>query len=200
MVTFDRGARMERELTDWPIITSSGLTLPSDVTDPESGGPLTITISIDEAAERRVSDVMQMVRDEIARYPSDNAVRAIARIAREFEVFVPQMVELADFLDRLQAEGNWSAIARILGDGSRGRRFESPFFLVGLVDRVREQFGWPTSAAQWIAENYGSRFCKSARAIENDYSRYKALYDCRYGAWYVRPGRVLATRATRPCR
>jgi hypothetical protein len=186
----------QTEYAQWPSIIANGIALPDDVTAPGRGtASLTITLSVDDKARQAGSDVMQLARDVIAQYPKESSVRELARLAREFDDIVLRMPELHDFFDRLATEGDWRAMARITGEGRRGRPFSSPLYLVGLVDRVCEQFDWPVCrAAAWLAAKYQAELHKGARAIENDYSRFKEIYDRKFGCRFVPPGVLLQGR------
>lgn len=138
----------------------------------------TVELSIDDGAMARGREVMERVRDEIRHLPEPHAVRELGRWAKDFAHIVLRMPEFHEAMDGLRRREEDSVIRRILGEARRGRRYESYFYLVMVVNQVIEEEGCSAArAAAIVQKRYGREFGhKTARAIENAYSIHKEAY------------------------
>lgn len=162
------------------------------------GGPPALTVSMvgngttdlnagaeAAAAGRRFQEALA---EQVRMLPAEGAVRMIARMARDNPDIVLRTAAFWDGMAFLERRGEESAVTRIVGEARRGRKYESPFYLVALVDQViRAENCSVAKAAKVVFERHRQEFAKTAHAIENDYSRYKHTYDLWLAAKYV-PG------------
>lgn len=160
------------------------------------GGPPAVTsamvgtgstsLEMTEDAEKSGQVVQEEVAAQVRLLPDDRAVRHLGRLAHDFPDIVlrtPEFFEGMEFLRRRREHG---AITRIVGEARRGRRFESQFYLVDLMDRVIDGENCKAAeAAKRVFARHGAELAKSARSIENDYSRFKRYYDLWRGPKYV---------------
>jgi hypothetical protein len=167
-----------------PVIIGRGVTTPAqpeDVLDPKKKtGSVKSVLSVSHPAAEAGQEVIERVRDAIREFKqtgSETSIRTLGFLAQHYPEIALRVPELFDFLNWLAAKHNHGAVARILGDAARGRRRESPFYLVAFVELVCSRNEWSVAkAARWIEEKMGARFHKSAASIQNDYSRYRDYY------------------------
>ncbi|NOK32238.1 hypothetical protein D7W79_03175 [Corallococcus exercitus] len=149
-------------------------------------GSGTMTFGITDESIARGRAVLALIEEHARKLPGREAVRELARLAKEFpgiSTRAPAFHEAVRFLRRHEA---FSALNQLIGEGRRGRKFASPFYLVMLMEQVMEEEGCRApKAARILAERHMADFMKSSRAIENDYSRYRELYRVWRGGTYV---------------
>jgi hypothetical protein len=177
-----------------PAWTASGVILPKDG---EAGTlPLSLALKQDEEAMNAGRGVRALVGDAIR--AGERGIRDLGRLVFEFPAIVYRLPEFSDYMDHLVGRGEDSAVTRVLGDTSRGRPRERVFYVVGLVDAVLARDGGSIArAATWVAEHH-RELLKSAASIQNDYSRYKHIYDIYRSSRYVPEGELTPRRWRRP--
>lgn len=158
-------------------------------------GPGKVVLRVDGAALDAGAQVLEEVRASLQEVPSASAIRRLARLARDFPDIVLRAPEFFEAMGHLLRRGEDGAVRRIVGEARRGRRVECQFYLVALMDRVIEAEGCSRAAAAKIVfAKFGRDLAKGARAIENDYSRYKAHYDLWRAPKYVPDERLTRER------
>lgn len=161
-------------------------------------GTGSVSLEITEDAEQAGRRVQEEVAAQVRLLPDDRAVRYLGRMARDFPDIVLRTPEFFDGMDFLRRRGEHGAITRIVGEGRRGRRFEAQFYLVDLMDRVIVGENCSAAeAAKRVFARHGAELAKSARSIENDYSRFKRHYDLWRGPKYVPGARLVVSRWNR---
>jgi hypothetical protein len=154
-------------------------------------GTGSLSLEMTEDAEEAGRLVQEEVAGQVRLLPDPRAVRYLGRLARDFPDIVLRTAEFFDGMDFLRRHREHGAITRIIGDARRGRRFEAQFYLVDLMDRVIEEENCSAAeGAKRVFARHGAELAKSARSIENDYSRFKRYYDLWRGPKYV-PGQQL---------
>ncbi|MFY0582735.1 hypothetical protein ACN28S_58195 [Cystobacter fuscus] len=130
--------------------------------------------------------MLQLIEEHARQLPERTAVRELARLAKELPHITLRAPAFHEAVRFLRKSGQSAAVTQLLGEARRGRKFASPFYLVMLMEQVMEERGCRAAqAARIIKERHLADFMKSARAIENDYSRYRELYRLWHGGTYV---------------
>ena len=189
------------ELTRTYQIEGSGISVPEWVDDEGQMGPgtVTVTLSLSADAVQRGDDFVEAVREALLHESIERRVRELGALVEMLGTRVLYVPEVHEFMNSLVREGCIEAIDRILGDVKRrGRPRENHLYVVALTLHVAKVQGKSIAdAAEWVATKY-RKYCKSARAIENDVSRYAHLLEIYNGSRAFRPG-LQTTRAwTRP--
>jgi hypothetical protein len=149
-------------------------------------GTGSVSLEITEDAEQAGRRVQEEVAAQVRLLPDERAVRHLGRMARDLPDIVLRTPEFADGMELLSRRGEHGAITRIIGEARRGRRFEAQFYLVDLMDRVIDGENCSAAeAAKRVFARHRAELGKSARSIENDYSRFKRYYDLWRGPKYV---------------
>jgi hypothetical protein len=158
-------------------------------------GTGSVSLEMTEDAEQAGRRVQEEVAAQVRLLPDERAVRHLGRMARDLPDIVlrtPEFFEGMEFLRRRREHG---AISRIVGEGRRGRRFEAQFYLVDLMERIiRGENCSAAEAAKRVFDRHGPELAKSARSIENDYSRFKRYYDLWRASKYVPGDRLTRNR------
>lgn len=160
-------------------------------------GPGRAVLSVDEHARARGREVQELVVEAVRGVPDERAIRDLIRLAHEFPGITQRTPEFGDVMNYLLRHQHDDVVGRIVGGQRRGRRTESHFYLVALVDRFLDE-GSPSirAAAVKVKEQFGAHLAKDASSIQNDYSRYKHLYDLFRASKFV-PGNELASEPWR---
>jgi hypothetical protein len=167
-----------------PALVGAGVTTPErpeDALDPtKKTGSMSSTLSMSRPAADAGREVVERVRDAIKKFKrdgGDSEIRTLGFLVQYYPAITLRVPEFFDFMDWLLARREDGALARIMGDATRGRRRESPFYLIAFVELVCQRNGCSVArAAQWIEDNVGAKFNKCATSIQNDYSRYRDHY------------------------
>lgn len=158
-------------------------------------GTGSVSLEITENAEKAGRLVQEEVAVQVRLLPDERAVRYLGRLARDVPEIVLRTPEFFDGMEFLRRRREDGAISRIIGEARRGRRFESQFYLVDLMERVIDgEKCTAAEAAKRVFERHGAELAKSARSIENDYSRFKQHYDLWRATKYVPPDRLTHSR------
>jgi hypothetical protein len=158
----------------------------------------TTTLGITDGSFERGMAVLRLIEEHARQLPGREAVRELARLAKEFPCIALRSPAFHDAVRFLRRRGLSSAVSQLLGEARRGRKFSSHFYLVMLMDQVMEEEGCRAAqAARIIAERHMADFMKSARSLENDYGRYRELYQLWRNGTYV-DGSELTREALRP--
>ena len=155
-------------------------------------------LSANEEALARGREVCDLVQKAARGVPDERAVRDLIRLAHDFPNITLRVPEFHEAMNDLMRHGRREAVARIMGWPRRGRKTESHFYLVVLVDRFLEQGCRSVGeAALRVRGQFGAQLAKDVAAIRNDYSRYKPLYDLFRASKYV-PGEERADARWNP--
>lgn len=161
-------------------------------------GKGSVSLKVTEESEEAGRQIQAEVAAQVRLLPDERAVRALGRLARDLPEIVLRTPEFFDGMEFLHRHREDGAITRIIGEARRGRRFESHFYLVQLMDRVIDGENCSAAeAAKRVFDRHGAELAKSARSIQNDYSRYKRHYDLWCGPKYVPKDRLTHSRWTR---
>jgi hypothetical protein len=146
----------------------------------------TATLGITDGSIERGKAVLRLIEEHARKLPRRDAVRELARLAKEFPNITLRAPAFHEAVRFLRRHGPASAVSHLLGEARRGRKFSSPFYLVMLMEQVMEEEGCRAPrAARILEERHMADFMKSARSIENDYSRFRELYGLWRNGTYV---------------
>lgn len=162
-------------------------------------GSARAVLGLGEEDAQRGDDFAALVGETLRQATLARTVRALGHLVAMYGDRVLWQPEVHEFLDWLIRRGEEDAVHRILGDVKRrGRPHESQLYVVALTRHVARVWNISAAkAAEWVARKFG-KYCKSARAIENDVSRYGRHLDLFDGCRAYRPGTITRTTWTPP--
>lgn len=166
---------------------------------PLSAGTQTLSLEISPQAARNGAAVQELVREAIRSGHTREGIIRLGKIIKVKPDVVLRMPEFTAFAERLVADNNEAVLRRILDDveGRPGRRSEPhrEFYVIGLIDRVREQEGFDSDAkaASWLSAHMPGLALSTAR-IRNICSEHRRAYSALFGSIFI-PGEQLTAAA-----
>lgn len=158
-----------------------------------------------DEAKQRGQDLYALVLKEIKRAREgawEKGIRELTRLAQQFPRFVHRIPEFHVFMNDLVKQQKHDAVRSILGGVRRGRRYSTPFYILGLMKAVRAQVEGCSSvvkAAEFIARHHGDNrlVAKSAQSIVRDYESHHRIFEIFQGERFI-PGELLTPRPWTP--
>jgi hypothetical protein len=159
-----------------------GITTPGNGRLGVNNGEVKLSLGFGPAEWNTGTEILDRIRSAVARaskQDDEKGIRELAFCVLHFPEETLRLLEFHSLMEYLVRRHRDGAVAKILGSAARGRSQKTKFYIVALVDRIREIDGVSVSvASQRAAERFGAQLGNiSAPTIQNYYSAHKHDYD-----------------------
>ena len=152
-------------------------------------GKATVKLSFNGELDERGKKLEKDINDALAQPRKDQKIRELGRLVQCFSVVVLCHPKVAELLDNLWEKGERQAVSRIVGDAYQGRPHNNNayFLQIAMVESLlAEGYKSVRKAAEVVYEKLLKLgYSITAASIQNNYSRYKPMYDVWHNGYRV---------------